>query len=327
MTERIWVLADPRAGTAAQAIGIAERLGEPFRILPLAWGRMARLPLRWATLAGLTDTARQAFREPWPSLAIAAGRRSAPLALWLAARGVTTVQCMAPGFGEGRFGLLVVGRHDQPPTAQNILPILGAAHRMSPARLADARAEFAQLGDLPGPRVALLLGGPPRGEGMDAGVAAAIARQVAGFAGSVLATGSRRTGRAAESAVAAALASRPHLLHRWGDPGPNPYAGLLAWADAVVVTGDSVSMISEALATRVPVFIADPGGLGARHKRLHESIYAAGQARPLAAAPAPFDRAPLDETGRVAAEILHRNLLPAMRGFRPNDIDRTDLIG
>ena len=52
MTEtRIWVLADPRAGTAAQALGIAERLDMPFRTVPLGWGKLARLPLRWPMLA------------------------------------------------------------------------------------------------------------------------------------------------------------------------------------------------------------------------------------------------------------------------------------
>lgn len=305
---RIWVLADPRAGTAAQAIGIAERLGRPFRSVALEWGGMARLPLRWATLAGLSSAARRALAEPWPDLVISAGRRSAPVALWLAGQGVRTVHCMRPGFAERRFDLLVVGRHDSPPAAPNILPILGATHRMSPARLAAARQEWGMLGEFPAPRVALLLGGPPRGEGMAPEAAAAIARQVAGFAGSVLATGSRRTGRPAEAAVAEVLGSLPHRLHRWGDGGPNPYAGLLAWADAVVVTGDSVSMISEALATRVPVFVADPGGLGERHQRLHESIYAARQARPLAEAPTPFARDPLDETGRVAFEVAERFL-------------------
>jgi mitochondrial fission protein ELM1 len=144
---------------------------------------------------------------------------------------------------------------------------------------------------------------------MRADTAAAIARQLAGFAGSVLATGSRRTGAPAEAAVAEALAGTPHHLHRWGAGGAHPYAGMLAWADAVVVTGDSVSMLSEALATNVPVFIADPGGLGARHHALHDSVYVAGQARPLSAAPAPFTREPLDETGRVAAEITARGLL------------------
>jgi mitochondrial fission protein ELM1 len=306
---RIWVLADPRAGTAAQALGIAERLGQPFRTVPLGWSSMARLPLRWPTLAGLTPDARRAFTAPWPELAISAGRRAAPVALWLARHGVRTVHCMRPHFAEQRFDLLVVGRHDSPPAAPNILPILGATHRMSPARLAAARDEWAMFGDLPAPRVALLLGGPPRGEGMRAEAAAAIARQVAGFAGAVLATGSRRTGAPAEAALAEALAGLPRHLRRWGDAGPNPYAGMLAWADAVVVTGDSVSMLSEALATTAPVFIADPGGLGPRHHALHESAIAAGQARLLSAAPALFTRAPLDETARVAAEIAARGLL------------------
>lgn len=306
---RIWVLADPRAGTAAQALGIAERIGLPFRTLALEWGPMARLPLRWATLAGLGASARRPFADPPPELAISAGRRSAPVALWLAARGVQTVHCMRPGFGERRFGMLVVGRHDSPPAVPNILPILGATHRMSPARLAAAREEWGRFAAFPSPRVALLLGGPPRGEGMAPERAAAIARQVAGFAGSVLATGSRRTGRGAEAAVAEAIEALPHHLHRWGDGGANPYAGILAWAEAVVVTGDSVSMLSEALATSVPVFVADPGGLGPRHLRLHESLFAARQARPLGEAPTPFAREPLDETGRVAFEIVERRML------------------
>src|SRR5512137_405357 len=96
---RIWVLADPRAGTAAQAIGIAERLGRPFRTVPLEWGMMARLPLRWPTTMGLTAAARRELDGPLPDLAISAGRRSAAVALWLGRQGVRTVHCMAPGFG------------------------------------------------------------------------------------------------------------------------------------------------------------------------------------------------------------------------------------
>lgn len=306
---RIWVLADPRAGTAAQALGIAERLGRPFRTVGLDWGMMARLPLRWATLGGLGTESRRAFVEPWPELAISAGRRGAAVALWLGKRGVRTVHCMAPGFGEPRFDLLVVGRHDQPAAAPNLVDILGATHRMAPARLAAAREEWASFAEFPSPRVALLLGGPPRAEGMAPEVAASIAGRIAGFAGSVLATGSRRTGQPAEAAVAAAIAPLPHHLHRWGAGGSNPYAGMLAWADLVVVTGDSISMASEALAAEAPVFIADPGGLGPRHLAFHASLYDAGQARPFADAPVAFPRAALDETGRVAFEITTRRLL------------------
>lgn len=308
MTARIWVLADPRAGTAAQALGIAERLGEPFRTVDLAWGKLAGLPLPLPTLAGLTPAARAGFAPPWPQLAISAGRRSAPVARWLARRGVRTVHCMRAWPASG-LDLLVIGRHDAPPDSPRVLPILGAAHRISPERLAAAREEWAALAALPSPRVALLVGGPVRGEGMDPAVAAALGARVSGFAGSVLATASRRTGAAATEALAGALAPVPHRLHRWGGEGPNPLLGFMAWADALVVTGDSVSMLSEALVTAVPIFVAPMGDEGRRHRALHESLYAAGQARPLAEAPSPFARALLDETARIAAEIRARGLL------------------
>jgi hypothetical protein len=48
----VWVLADPRAGTAAQALGIAERLGVPFRGVALHWGALAALPLPWPSPRG-----------------------------------------------------------------------------------------------------------------------------------------------------------------------------------------------------------------------------------------------------------------------------------
>ncbi|MCR0980835.1 mitochondrial fission ELM1 family protein [Roseomonas populi] len=324
----IWVLADPRAGTAAQALGIAERLDRPFRAVPLEWGPLARLPLPWPGLLGLTARAREGLRRAalegpwsrvppgttprivpeWPSLVIAAGRRSAPVSRWLRRQGARTVHCMRPGAAAADFDLLVIGRHDHPAPAPNILPILGATHRISPAALAAARESRPDLAALPRPRVAVLLGGAVRGEGMDPAEAAAIIGRVVPGAGSVLATTSRRTGAAAAEAVAARLSGVPGLLHRWGQEGPNPYAAFLALADAVVVTGDSVSMLSEALATSAPVFVAGTPPDAPRHMALRESLFAAGQAAPFAAFPNAPPRAPLDESGRVAAVIRDRFL-------------------
>ena len=313
-SQPVWVLADPRAGTAAQALGIAERLGGGHRVVPLEWGPLARLPLPVPTLAGLRD--RSAFVPPWPQLAISAGRRSAPVARWLAGQGVRIVHCMRAWPAAG-IDLMVIGRHDlsparlrrDPPEAPNILPILGATHGLTPDRLGQARAAAPELGALPSPRIALLVGGKVRGEGLDPAVAAGLGAQVAGFAGSVMATTSRRTGEAAADALAASLAPVPHRLHRWGRGGANPLLAFMAWADALVVTGDSISMLSESLVTAAPIFIAPLGGEGPRHLAMHESLYAAGQARPISAAPAPFARLPLDETGRVAAEIRARGWL------------------
>lgn len=313
---RVLVLADPRAGTAAQALGIAERLGVPFDVLPLAWGPGAAIPWPWPSLCGLTRAARAAVRAAGrPGLVIGAGRRSAPVLRWFGRRGARSVLAMRPGFGAGDFDMLVLPRHDAPPPAPNVELILGATHRLSPAKLAAARAEWAALGALPGPRVALLVGGAVKGRGLDPAAAAELGRAAAALAGprgSLFATTSRRTGEAAGEALAAVLGEAPLgalRLHRWGAGGPNPYLGFLAWADAVVVTGDSVSMVSEALAAGVPVHVAPMGG-GRRHAALLESLLAAGRVRRLGTpGPAPAPLPPLDESGRIAEAIRARGWL------------------
>ena len=69
-------------------------------------------------------------------------------------------------------------------------------------------------------------------------------------------TTSKRTPPAAVDALFRAV-SRPAYRHRWSEDGENPYAGLLAVSDELVVTGDSASMLSEACVTGKPVYIYD----------------------------------------------------------------------
>jgi hypothetical protein len=314
----VWVLADPRAGTAAQALGIAERLGVAFAVKPLGWTALSRLPnlLPWGSLTGLAAEARAALVPPWPRLVIASGRRAAPVALWLKRRsGARLVHVMRPGISPARFDLLVIPVHDAPAAAPNVLPVIGAPHRITAESLAAAEAAWApRFASLPRPRVALLLGGPVRAEGLAPALARDLATRVAALAlaagGSVLATTSRRTGAAAEEALAEGLGAVPHLLHRWGGAGENPYRGLLACADAIIVSGDSVSMLSEACATEASVFFWSPPGLaGPRHARFHASLASAGLAAPLTDTLEAPPRERLDEAGRVAAAIKARGFL------------------
>lgn len=303
----VWVLEDPRAGTAAQSLGIAERLGVAFRRIPLRFGPLAKVVWPWPTLAGLTD--RSELAPPWPGLVISSGRRAAPVSRWLRARGAKTVHTMRPGFGAGDFDLLVIGSLDAPRPAPNVMIIQGSAHRLTPEALAAAALDFPELAGLPSPRVGLVLGGPVRSEGMVPEVAARIAREAAGLGASVMATTSRRTGVTAGEATAKALSDLPHHLHRWGSAGPNPYLAMLALADVLVVTGDSTTMLSEALMSTAPLLIADPGGIGPRHQALAAELIEGGLAARLGN-PLPPPRAPLDETGRIVAEIRARGLVP-----------------
>ncbi len=308
----VWVLDDPYDGASSQAIGIAERLGVPHLRVPLAWTWRAWSAglLRRGSLRGLASSGWPFSAPRGPALAISASRRSEAVALWLRESfGTRIVHCGVPRLRSRQFDLLVVPRHLRPPEAPNVLPVLGEPHRLSPLALSQARVAWAgRLSHLPRPLITLLVGGGRGGE-LRPATANALARQVSRLAaangGSVLATTSRRTGNAASDALAAGLAPCMHLIYRWGEPGENPYAGMIGLADAIVVTGDSASMISEACGGEAPVLIASMNDMP-HSVRLHQTLYRAGQARPLGHAITPWDRTPLDEAGRAATEIRSR---------------------
>jgi mitochondrial fission protein ELM1 len=313
----VWVLADDRAGNVSQCLGVAEALGYPFEVKTIRYGRLGALPnaLRGASLTGLKDDSRKALSPPWPDLVIAAGRRTAPVARWIKAQsGAFLAQIMDPG-GPGRadFDLIAIPAHDRPKPAPNVLVMDGAPHRVTKARLA-AEAEIwrPRFAHLPRPWLAVIVGGKTRKRDFPVTMAEQLGRDVARLAGglgaSVLLTTSRRTGAPQEQAIAAQLPD-PSWLYLMGQPGDNPYFGLLALADRIVVTGDSVSMCCEACASPAPVFIWAPDGwVAPKHARLHQGLYDLGVARPLSGTPSleSGERPGLDMAGKVAAAIRER---------------------
>lgn len=330
--ERVWVLDDPRSHESAQAIGIAERLGVPFRRVPLAWTWLAPAAalFRRGSLLGLATAGEGRGRadQTWirsrpivtfptsPVLALCSDNRSARVALWLKARyGGRIVQCGPAGLMRQAFDLLIVPSHERPPPGGNVLPVLGVPHRLSPLLLREAAFAWAErLAHLPQPRIVLLVGGPRRGmfgaADLPPAAAHALGVSVATLArqngGAVLALTGRRTGAEATDALAAGLAPALHVLHRWGEPGPDPLAAFLASADVAVVTGDSETLLSQACAIDGPVFLVMPELAGPRQRRLHAALLSAGQVRPLGADLSPWPRRPLDEAGRAAGEIIRR---------------------
>jgi mitochondrial fission protein ELM1 len=90
------------------------------------------------------------------------------------------------------------------------------------------------------------------------------------------------------------------------DDGPNPYAGLLAWADRIVCSPDSVNMVSEACATRVPVFVFEPQRASGRVRMFLDSLLQRGRIRAMDATLDPFEVEPLRETARVAEAVRAR---------------------
>jgi mitochondrial fission protein ELM1 len=118
-------------------------------------------------------------------------------------------------------------------------------------------------------------------------------------------TPSRRTDPAVSAIFAARLA--PLGAEVWDLTGENPYFGMLALADLIVVTQDSVSMISEAAATTAPVLVAELPGRSRRQGLFLKMMLDEGRARLFDGRFAPWPVTPLNDTP-LAAMTMRRRL-------------------
>ena len=117
-------------------------------------------------------------------------------------------------------------------------------------------------------------------------------------------TASRRTGDTNAAILRDALSTCPAYV--WDGEGDNPYFGFLGLADTIVVTADSVSMVSEACATGKPVYVVELEGGSAKFARFHEGLRAAGITRAFDGNLESWTYAAPDDTAKVAAEIVRR---------------------
>jgi mitochondrial fission protein ELM1 len=263
---RVWVLLDDRAGNTTQSIGLADTLGWPYEIRQLVTSRLSALHNRFlgASTAGIDEAKSDALAPPWPDLVIAAGRRTAPVALWIrrASGGATRLVQLGRKGGDHAdlFDLVVTPAYTHMFPHPRRVELCAPLHRVMAATPEEAGEEFStRLGGLPSPRIALLVGGksgqhylPPQ---TARHLGESVARQIRESGGSVLTATSRRTGARATAELRRALAGVPGVFHAQGDAPPNPYLGFLAWADALVATGDSESMLAEAISVGKPVSI------------------------------------------------------------------------
>jgi mitochondrial fission protein ELM1 len=311
----VWTVTDGRAGIEAQAVGLAEALSRrtPIRLTtkrvriraPWSWLAPGFVPASRTALATESDT----VEPPWPDIWIGCGRASIPLSMgvrrWSNGRAFV-VQLQDPRVNPREFDVVVPPIHDGL-EGHNVLPIVGACHRVTPQGLDEAVLDFPrQLDELAPPRFAVLIGGKSKRQDISAKRAREIADALANVqretGGTLMATLSRRTGEAARLQLRTYLA--PHCALFYEGEGANPYFAMLGAADHIFVTADSVNMATEAAATGKPVHILAVDGSGGKLYRFHQSLVRRGCARPYTGRLEVWNYPPLLETDRVAAAIL-----------------------
>lgn len=268
----IVALRSHRAGENGQIEALAEalsqRLSAPLTVLSPRW----RLPQ--ANLLSLTHqvshrgAARLALPNAKRHLIISAALRNEALARALAQQspqGMTVFlgRTWAP---PDAFSLTVTTPQYRRPAHPRVLENPLTLHGLNEASLNAAR-EASEAALLRGEEQALgvLIGGPSGTYTLGPKGARRLLAEAQALAGSrpLWVTTSPRTPSAAVARLAAHPWRPQDRFLPWGS-GTNPYRGILARAGALLVTGDSIAMLSEALGTGKVVRVFDLGDMAQR---------------------------------------------------------------
>jgi mitochondrial fission protein ELM1 len=310
-----WVLSDGKIGDEVQCFGVAEALGlSPQRRLIAP-----RAPWRWlapyAPVAPRDAPLRpnSPITLPFPDILFAAGRQTVPYLRHVRkeSRGKTfTVFIKDPYTGSDTADLIWVPEHDSL-RGNNVVVTTTPANRVGRVvgELRQAPAD-PRIAALPHPRVALNLGG----DGINHRFAPADCERLIDIAHAILCGGntlmispSRRTPPALLSKLIALFADEPRALV-WDGTGDNPYAQMLAHADHVIVTADSVNMVGEAVATGAPVHIFEPSGGHRKITSYIDRLSELGAVRRWNGRLDSWAYDPIDATPIIAREIAKRYL-------------------
>jgi mitochondrial fission protein ELM1 len=306
-----WVIHDGAAGNCRQALALADALALEYR----EWTVAAHGLARWLAprkLPGVDTFDRQftdSLKQATPSLVIGCGRVAALATRQAREAGAKAIQILDPRISSRHWDLVIAPEHDQL-VGENVISLLGGLNPIDAGWLQRARQQFARLANQAAPRTAVLLGGPTRATKFDRSALEVLCSKLefwlARDGGSLLICGSRRSPPEWAPMMRDRYGSEGHLVWMDNSDGDNPYPGVLAWADRIVVSPDSVNMISEACATSVPVYVAEPDRATGRVRRFIQSLQQRGRLRAQTRDAEPFEVTPLDETWQVAKQVRAR---------------------
>lgn len=292
----VWALIDDIAGHRNQVIGVAEALGMPYQVKKISFNKAAKMPnfLKGRNLKTIDIKNSDSLSAPYPDIIITAGRKSAPIAQYIKKQakkqeGKKTFICqiMWPDFPFFGIDLIAVPEHDNLPTllakSKKIIRTNGAPNLVSAEYLSQEFKIWSKsLGDLPHPRIAVLVGGNSKKINLNLDDANKITKQLVkmmnNLNGSIYILTSRRTDKEVGDFIFYETKRRVGLnifYHNYNEAKTkaNPYYALLEAADVIVITADSISMCSEACSTGKPVFIYKPEFMNsAKHQKFIDGL-------------------------------------------------------
>ncbi len=257
----IWALIDDRTGNKNQILAVLESLKIPFKIIEVKYNWMARLPnFILQTFGGLIHIHALDIKntKELPNLVLSCGRRTFPISNRLFSmfeKPPILVHLMYPKFSinKSRYKFIFTPHHDKIIDKPNIIRTLG-----SPAlKKVSSKKKNPYKNN---PIISLLVGGNHGNYKLESDSVSIIIDQILKKIGKgiLLISTSRRTSIEVIKSIDKwnfKHNSIKVVYHPKIEKKNNPIKDMFSFSDELVITGDSISMISEACQYKKPVRI------------------------------------------------------------------------
>ena len=312
-----WIVTDGTTGMLKQSIAVAKSLNiepailhtHPTPILRL-FPTLAKIPT-WRLTMGRSPSW---IRGPYPDYIISCGRRMAGLSIGLRriSKGRSkTIHIQDPGISPDFFDVLVVPSHDKIAAFEknfsNLVISTGSLSWLIKKQILARKSDIIErFGPLDTPQIIVMLGGNNKRYSVSTSIVEKLAHEIFNYArlknARLIIIPSRRTPRKARMIFEKLDIDKKHTF--WDGKHENPYPDIFSIADEIIVTSDSVNMITEACVVGKPVFVAHWGEERGRLNKFHKIMYEGGFTRPLSQAGDKFNPKILNQMPQIAKKII-----------------------
>jgi mitochondrial fission protein ELM1 len=318
----IWLLLDQKPGTASQAIALANHSQLSQEKIYLQYNFLANIPnftfaINFCLHSLKNKNIFQQF-DYFPKYIITAGRRSAIFSLYLKKQAQIKstslpklIQIMHPQLPLHLFDQIILPSHDKK-TAKNVLFTMGGLSNFDTQKINNVVFDnnFSCQIHNNKPTITLLIGGSfAKQNNFSLEIFLILYQQILAISrkmqANLLILNSKRT----DSAINNFLTQQQEIIFfNWHQSASNYYLQALAKADFLVITGDSVSMISESLSTGKPIYIfSHPAITKSKHRFFHQQLEQQNFVKIISSQHqifTPYSYKPLNEAKRLAEIIF-----------------------
>lgn len=294
--DEIWVLSDKRPGTVSQGIGLAKEMNFDYKIIEIEYSFFAKLPnyILSSSPLRLSKKTKQEFKKfsYLPKIIISSGRRCAPIALYLKKISQNLskiIQIMNPNLNFNKLDFVILPKHDgfKQENYKNLLTTNGALTKINQEDILFEKEKFKDLFEGVDKKIiSLMLGGSSNKTKFEKNSAKNLAQNLSKITNNMNAKlvilSSRRSSKEIKDSLKKNL-NCDFKFFDWEDlKDQNPYLAVIGYSDFFVITGDSVSMISECCQMKKGVYIFDEKDISsAKHRKFHQNLYDENYARKL----------------------------------------------